>query len=133
MADELLVRDISGGRRHPLIDQGASLLRLLDGSGVPITAAFWLLDPESQTWKLILASPSVSTEGPLKVYKTLQQYVGQAGLTLQDIAVVSPHEPLVNLLRAAAPTSPTSISGIRFTANSINNVFIDDAYIYRAA
>jgi len=133
MADEALVMTISGGRQQPLIDEGASLLRLLDGSGIPITAAFWLFDPESQTWKYVLASPSVMTEGPLNVYKTIQTYVAQAGLTLQDIAVVSPHDPLVDVLRAAVPTSPTSISRIRFTANTINNVYIDDAYIYRVA
>lgn len=109
------------------------MLKLLDENGVPITAAFWFFDPESQTWSYILASPRVTTDGPLTVYKTLQKYVGQVELTLQDIAVVSPHEPLVDLLRTAVKTPPTSISGIRFTANTINNVFIDDAYIYRIA
>ena len=131
MAYEPLVSDISGGRRHPLVDAGARLLGLLDEGGILITAAFWFFDPEAQTWKYILASPRVNTDGPLKVYRTLQEYVGRAGLTLQDIAVVSPHEPLVDLLRVAIRTSPTDIAGIRFTANTINNVFINDAYIYR--
>jgi len=52
-------------------------------------------------------------------------------LTLQDITVVSPDEPMVNLLRTAVTTPPISISPIHFAGNSINNVFIDDAYIYR--
>jgi hypothetical protein len=133
MAKNTLVGNVSGGRRDPLISQGASLLKLLDEHAIPITAAFWLLDADSQTWKYILASPSVNTRGPLQIYKSIQQFVGQAGLTLQDIAVVSPHEPLVELLRVAIRTPTTGIAGIRFTGNAINNVFIDDAYIYRLA
>lgn len=133
MADETLVSDNPGSRRHPLIPQGQNLLKKLDESGIPITAAFWFFDSESQTWKFVLASPRVATEGPLDVYKTLQEYVGQEGLTLQDIAVVGPHEPLVDLLRSTVKTPPTAIYGIRYTANTINNVFIDDAYIYRIA
>lgn len=134
MAEGTFVEDVSGGRREPLIEQGARLLEALDRAGFPVVAAFWLLDPESRTWKYVLASPRVTTGGPLQAYRDLQKYVGSAGLALQDVAVVSPHEQLVELLRGALPRTPTSgVVGIRFTGNTIKNVFIDDAYIYRVA
>jgi hypothetical protein len=37
---------------------------------------------------------------------------------------------MLSLLRVAISTGP-GISGIRFTHNTINNVLIEDAYIYR--
>jgi hypothetical protein len=43
---------------------------------------------------------------------------------------VKDNDPLVLLLRKAIVTGP-GISGIRFTSNSVNGTFIDDAYIYR--
>jgi len=47
-----------------------------------------------------------------------------------DITVVKDNDPLVVLLRKAISTG-LGISGVRFTNNSINGTFIDDAYIYR--
>ncbi|NIV68021.1 hypothetical protein GWN43_04130 [Candidatus Bathyarchaeota archaeon] len=49
---------------------------------------------------------------------------------MRQISVISTEHDLVKLLRAAIHTGP-GISGIRFTGNVINGVFIDDAYIYR--
>jgi len=144
MANEALVNDISGGLRDPLLDAGKLLLELLDEDkkNIPITAAFWLLDSENRTWRYILASPIVDTEGPLRAYKIIHKivrtynestrhYGEPARLTLQDITVVSPDEPVVDLLRTAVKTPPISISPVHFAGNSINNAFIDDAYIYR--
>ncbi len=152
MVNEVLVNDISGGLRNPLFYSGKLLLELLDEKeqDLPITAAFWLLDSENRTWKYILASPTVDTKGPLKAYKILQRYIEdvrrlelgytlrhvegvrlEPALTLQDITVVSPDEPVVNLLRTAMKTLSISIFPVHFAGNWINNVFIDDAYIYR--
>ena len=167
MANEVLVNDISGGQRYPLLYEGKLLLELLDEEkGIPITAAFWLLDSENRTWRYILASPIVDTQGPLEAYKILykifqiynkeaewwpyekvrshaewwpykkvRSYKEEAGLgiglTLQDITLVSPDEPVVKLLRTVVKTPPISTSPIHFAGNSINNMFIDDAYIYR--
>jgi len=191
MANEVLVNDISGGQRYPLLYEGKLLLELLDEEkGIPITAAFWLLDSENRTWRYILASPIVDTQGPLEAYKILykifqiynkeaewwpyekvrshaewwpykkvrshaewwpykkvrshaewwpykkvRSYKEEAGLgiglTLQDITLVSPDEPVVKLLRTVVKTPPISTSPIHFAGNSINNMFIADAYIYR--
>jgi len=155
MANEVLVNDISGGQRYPLLYEGKLLLELFDEEkGIPITAAFWLLDSENRTWRYILASPLVDTQGPLEAYKILykifqiynkeaewwlyekvRSYKEEAGLgiglTLQDITLVSPDEPVVKLLRTVVKTPPISTSPIHFAGNSINNMFIDDAYIYR--
>jgi hypothetical protein len=43
---------------------------------------------------------------------------------------VKDNDPIVVLLRKAISTGP-GIAGVRFTNNSVNGTFIDDAYIYR--
>jgi len=117
-----------------LFQAGEQLLRQLDLAGVPVQAAFWLWDEETRRWRLFIASPLVQTEGPLAVYRALQEKTpGPEGFTLQDISVVSPHDRRVDLLRKAIRTGPTDIAGIRIIGNAINNILIDDAYIYRVA
>ena len=133
MAEDSLVSSMSGSRHTPLIVEGAALLKSLDDAGIPIHAAYWIFDPEARDWKYILSSPLVTSEGPLKMYRRLQTYLANSDLKLQDIAVVTMHDPLLVLLRSAIHTSATDIAGIRFTANTIKNIFIDDAYIYRVA
>jgi hypothetical protein len=48
----------------------------------------------------------------------------------QDLSAVSPHHETVGLLRQVVKTG-RELSGIRLTGNSINGVYVDDAYIYR--
>lgn len=117
-----------------LFQTGEELIRRLDSSHVPIQAAFWLWDEESKRWRLFIASPLVATEGPLAVYRILQEHLTAGGpFTLQDISVVSPNNRFVSLFRSALHTGPADLEGIRFTGNTIKSVFIDDAYVYRAS
>lgn len=110
------------------------MLRQLDLARVPVQAAFWLWNEDTRRWRLFIASPLVHTEGPLAVYRVLQENTpGPEGFTLQDISVVGPNDRRVDLLRKAFQIGPTDIAGIRFTGNTINNEMIDDACIYRVA
>ena len=51
-------------------------------------------------------------------------------MSLSDVSVTEPTDPLIALLRAAARTE-TMVEGLRFTRTVINRRFIEDAYIYR--
>lgn len=57
----------------PLLDSlivaGRDLVAALEKEGFPLTAAFWMLDPDYQPhWKLFLAADGVISEGRLKSY-----------------------------------------------------------------
>jgi hypothetical protein len=52
-------------------------------------------------------------------------------LGIGDIALVSDNDALVSLLKISMRTPQDVMAGIRFTANVINGVLIEDAYIYR--
>lgn len=125
----LVEADLLAGRRLVIAldvpEPNRSLFRL--------KAAFWLYDPESQEWRLVLATPLVDEEGPLATYKRLQRTlysIQPTDLSLQNISVVSPRDPLVKAVKRVSRIAP-GVQGIRVTRNSINGTYIEDAYVYK--
>jgi len=116
------------------IDAGRRLIEELDQSEFPVSAALWLFREEAINWRLILASSLVDAYGPRETYRRLQRILLKLpdSIGLSEIQVVGPQDELIQLLRVALKTGP-ALSGIRFTGNTINGVYIDDAYIYRIA
>jgi hypothetical protein len=132
MAEEVVVKEIL---TKEMIESGAELTRLLDRAQLTVSASLWLYIPESNIWRLTIASPEVRTCGPKKVYQKIQSVLSQIpeeqpSVGLKDISVVENDNALISLLRIAIRTGD-GISGIRFSKNTINGQFIEDAYIYR--
>ena len=118
-----------------MIEEGAQLTSKLDETGLPVTAAFWLYVTDLNEWRLVFASPEVSSNGPRAVYEKIRRAVaelGGEGIALSNIGVLDPDADLVRLLKFAVRTGP-GVNRIRFSKNVINGHFIDDALIYRAA
>lgn len=133
MAEESLVKE---ALTDEMKKAGADLTRKLDEARWPVVASFWLFEPEENEWKLFLASPRIVSDGPKEAYEA----IGRALSTLREhfptlkfISVVAPNHELVKTLRSAIQTDRNSIGGIRFSRNTINGRFIDDAYLYRVA
>ncbi len=116
------------------INQGKIFIRNLDANNIKVDAALWFYDSDSKTWKLIIATPKYDQEGALKVYQQIENYLpheGENHISLQDISVVSPHDYLISILRSAIKTPVDAIADIKFNDNTINNKYIEGAYIYR--
>lgn len=130
MAEETLVGDVLSSE---MILSGKQLLSAVD-SKLPIDAAFWLLPQDTSSWRLVLATPAVRVEGPKAVYRKLMALLKRVepplGLSMSNISVIDTADPVVSLLRLAIRTT-RGIGDVRFTRNTINGVFIPDAYIYR--
>jgi len=116
------------------IEDGRRLLEALDGADFQVSVALWLYVVEDEEWRFMVASPLVDQRGTKESYAFIQGVLArlspQLGISLKQVSVVSPKHDLLKLFRVAVRTGP-GISGIRFTGNTINNVFIEDAYIYR--
>ena len=116
------------------IEEGKRLLLALDSAGFQALAALWFYVAEDEEWRFMVASPMIDKRGPRESYAFIQETLARlsppSGISLKQISVISPSHDLVKLLRVAIHTGP-GVSGIRFTRNTINNVFIEDAYIYR--
>jgi hypothetical protein len=133
MAKELLVTDALSEK---MIQAGVKLVERLDADAANIKSALWLYFPDSRNWKLILAPETVETDGPRKIYEKIQGANRNAAeseeiVSLNDIVVTTPKHELISVLAMMVGTGQ-GISGIRFTRNNINGLYIDDAYIYRS-
>src|SRR5205807_4384376 len=118
-----------------MISAGSELIRRLDEAGLPVSGALWFYDPESNYWRLIIASPEVRNQGLKAIYKAVQSVVeavpeDQSIISLKDISVVDSSDQLISLLKVADKTD-TGISSIRFSRNMINGTLVEDTYIYR--
>lgn len=130
MAEETLVKE---QLTEEMIRAGDALTRQLDRVGWPVFASLWLFEPDDNEWKLMLASPTVTEGGPKAAYDAVSRALSALHehlTSLKHIRVVEPNHPVVRLLASAVSTGPV-ITGIRFSKNTINGRFIDDAYLYR--
>ena len=134
MAENTVVKD---QLTSAMVEAGAELTKKLDEMAVATTAALWLFEPEVNEWRLVFASPEVTTRGPREVYEKIRQAIDQlkekaAAAPLSAVALMDADADLVRLLRVALKTGG-GLSRIRFSKNVINGHFIDDALIYRFA
>ena len=133
MAEESVVKESLSPN---MIAAGKELTRRLDRMGFKALASFWLYNSETNEWRLVLASRQVDSKGPKKAYSTILNALTKKpeekviGLGLQIITLTSPLDPLIKSLRTALRTGK-ELSDIRFSRNRINDLFIEDAYIYR--
>lgn len=114
------------------IHTGEELVRRLGAAHLDVRAAFWLYLPESETWRLYIASPLVDSKGSKWMYERIREVIVRFALdlSLREVSAVGPSERMVKLLRRAISTGP-DISRIRFSRNVIDGTFVEDAYIYR--
>ncbi|MBN2024575.1 MAG: hypothetical protein JW809_17480 [Pirellulales bacterium] len=116
------------------IELGAELIRRLDRADFGVHAALWLFRTEEEQWRLMIATPRFDEEGPKRAYRRLQRVLRTSKpsleLSLLQIGLVSPEDPLIKTLGLAVKTGD-GISQIRFSRNTINGVYIPDALIYR--
>ncbi|MGH9359972.1 MAG: hypothetical protein ACRD1O_12480 [Terriglobia bacterium] len=77
-----------------LIEEGEKLVRKLEEKNFPISAAFWREMDEEKLFRLVVVSPFVGREGPLRTYEYISQAVDELGdsvhFGLGDISVMSP-------------------------------------------
>jgi hypothetical protein len=119
---------------NEMIEGGAALVRRLDELGVPVNAALWLFTVEDSDWRLLIASPEVSTLGPLSVYRkihdALKDFNGNApAVPFSSIGLLDADAELVRQLRGGLSTGPT-IKNVRFRG-AVSGHYIEDALIYR--
>jgi len=137
MAEDNVVIVLKEQLTNEMIEAGAQLTGKLDEMGLPLVAALWLFSPEINEWRLVFATPEVSTAGPRTVYAKIRQArqaLGQqnAAIPLFGIDLLDPNDELIRALRSAMQTGG-GISRLRFSKNVAKGHYIEDALIYRVA
>jgi hypothetical protein len=114
------------------VERGGALVRALDGADFPVIAAVWIYYPDNETWRLVLATPKA--KDPQQAYTEIRRIIDRAGVDAPDLAqirLVFPTDPMIATLSRAVRVE--GLSGVRFSKNMINGIYVDDAYIYRTA
>ena len=115
--------------------EGEKLLNRLDQSNLlEVTSAFWYYVSESEQYRLVIVSPFFEKHGPRKTYEKIQKVIRSnedLNLTLSDVSVMGPNDPLNEALRTLLPKGAPNISGQRITQSVVDGIYIDDAYLYR--
>lgn len=115
------------------IATGEQVVRALDGTEAALSGAFWNYYNDVAGWLLVVV-PRDFKGGPvkdelLKIRRELNRK--NVRFDLSDIKVLDSNNALVRALSTLFRAD--GINGIRAKDNWINNVYIQDAYIYRLA
>ena len=123
----LVDSDIEDGRK--LLDE----LKRIDPHFL-VQAAFWFYRPEVFEWRLFIATPLVDQRGPASAYTDIQgalrSLAKPSWISMQDISAVSPNDKLVKVIKKAVKI-PNGAKGIRFARTRVDDIYIEDAYVYR--
>ena len=127
----LVENDIQEGRR--LISALTESDKRFNPPHYLIKTAFWLYDPNSLDWRLIIATPLVDQRGPLSAYTdilgVLRNFAPPLSLSMQEISVVSPKDKRARIIRKIAKV-PRGSTGIRVGRTHIDDTYVEDAYVY---
>ena len=118
-----------------MIQLGKEILKKLDEANLNISSAFWFYLEDAEKWRFILATPQVRIHGPKVVYQKIKQVLSKFGsdrkvIDLKDISVIEDNHSSIKIMsKAIGPIS--GIAEERFSRNTINGHYIEDALIYR--
>jgi len=119
------------GRPGDLVEEGERLLRKLEEKSFPISAAFLRYIDEEGLLRLVIVSPFVGQEGPLKTYGYIRNAVDELGdsvhFGLGDISVMSPSWSQFRDLRRTLEGEGGSRLGVRGAGRWLD----EDFYLYR--
>ncbi len=117
----------------PDIEFGKALWKSLRTTAMfPIDGMFWLFEPESGEWNLLIATPRVDRVGPKHAYAELASITKQIpadAAQLLSIELISPKHPLYQALRSVFGQT-ASVEGARLGNTQVAGMYIDDAYLY---
>ncbi len=126
MVKEILVNEY--------IEEAINLINTLDNNNIKVDSALWYYFEEAEEWRFIIATPIVDEKGLFEAYKIIGDIIKKNNIfyytPLNKLTLMSPSDPLIKLLKHGVKTGP-KLAKIRFQNNFINNVFIEDALIYR--
>ena len=127
MADAILVTDD--------IESGRLLLQELDKAKFPYRAAAWVYNPDTERWKLVIATPDADVDLQ-KALMAVLNAIKAGPLTLNDfdlarVRLVSPD--FFHFKKPGQIAHTTDQSPMRYSGYTVNGVYIYDSLIYKLA
>jgi len=120
------------------IDAGMNLIRALDEKDYGVVAALWLYNGDMDSWRMTIAYQGPGKDLEKKYLEAAiisadwrkENPEGQI-LDLSKVKITSADDKFISGLRPALRVD--GIGQIRFSNNTINGIFVEDALIHRLA
>ena len=129
MAAAILV-DAKVGAGRVLVDE-------LDQTPVRPFAAFWIWDSDAEQWQFVIGTEMVERQGPTEALRNIQLALNaetrvRAAIELQEILVVGPRDPRLELLRMVPRAGRQTLADpIKVERAVVGGHFVEAAYVYR--
>lgn len=144
MAEEVVVKEQLAPE---MIAAGHELTRRLrEDKDFGLLCSLWLYTSEWNGWRLVVATPIVEGSGPIHTYQLIRGIMGEDWpaeweMHMYTISLLRSNHSIVRALRAlghfeiqdlplGSRPSPTVRVPKRITSTRVQDVFIEDAYIY---
>jgi hypothetical protein len=106
-------------------------MHALDTSDLKVNVALWVISPEYDDWRLLLASSALDQIHPLKAYQEVIRVLRDNHIHMRPPLLILPmKDPFVRDLRKTF-SHANDVDGMRLGGQSFGNRFISDAYVYR--
>jgi len=117
------------------IESGRDLIRLLDDSNFPVTAAAWIYFPDIEEWRLVIGTSRADRQLQ-DAYLDIAVAMDAKGdlrrrIDLARVKLVPPSDRMLQAMGRAVRAP--GLNAIHFQRSVINGIYIDDALIYRLA
>jgi hypothetical protein len=121
------------------IADSVELIKHLDSTGSPPSAAFWYYYEDADDWRLVLAGESLDQhlqKNEHVAYKLIAEAISTkeiVSISVSDIKLMQRADPLVKTLRFLMNTGPAGIARAHLTNTTINGIFIQEILILRSS
>ena len=115
------------------IEDGRRLLFALRQAGFGVNRMFWVHFPDTEEYRLVIASDVVDEAGPIAAYARVKSVLDQLSppveIPLTAITLMSPQDQLLQAIDKIAPRHGLGSIG-RIRAGGIGNMFVEDLIVY---
>lgn len=117
------------------LSKSEKIVSALEEAGVRVAAALWVVFPEYDDWRLVLASRDLDTLSLGDAYLRVNRILKESGLTVWEIPtifIMKTTDPFVRALRKVFGKAKNAI-GMRLGGQVWGGRFVEDAYAYKIA
>jgi hypothetical protein len=113
------------------IETGSRVVAALEHAAIRINVALWMVTPEYEDGRLVIASSMLDQSDPLRAYERVAEILqGKFFHSLPPILILRMKDPFIQALRHIFGKTKT-VEGMRLGGQTIGNRFISDAYVYK--
>jgi len=113
------------------IETGSLVVSALETAKIPVNVALWMITPEYEDGRLVIASSALDQNQPLRAYQAVAHILGgQFAYSLPPLLILRMRDPFIKQLRDLF-SKTSSVRGMRIGGQTIGNRYISEGYVYQ--